>query len=75
MQRRMFGSDTWNNGRIAGIRGVDISAQVGTVPQLNLHNTRVPRNFERLPSSRGIGSAQSRRARVRILPIALPILH
>jgi hypothetical protein len=40
-----------------------------TFPQLNLHNTRVRRNPERLPSSRCIESAQSRRARVRILPI------
>ena len=39
-----------------------------TFPQLNLHNTRVRRNPERLPSSRCIESAQSRRARVRILP-------
>jgi hypothetical protein len=40
-----------------------------TLPQLNLHNTRVRRNPERLPSSRCIESAQSRRTRVRILPI------
>ncbi len=37
-------------------------------PQLNLHNTRVRRNPERLPSSRCIESAQSHRARARILP-------
>ena len=36
---------------------------------MNLHNTRVRRNPERLPSSRCIESAQSRSARVRILPI------
>ena len=36
---------------------------------MNLHNTRVRRNPERLPSSRCIESAQSRRGRVRILPI------
>ena len=38
-----------------------------TFPQLNLHNTRVRRNPERLPSSRCIESAQHR-ARARILP-------
>jgi hypothetical protein len=36
-----------------------------TFPQLNLHNTRVRRNSERLPSSRCIESAQHR-ARARI---------
>lgn len=44
-------------------------AATPTLPQLNLHNTRVRRNPERLPSSRCIESAHSRRARVRILPI------
>jgi hypothetical protein len=38
-----------------------------TFPQLNLHNTRVRRNPQRLPSSRCIESAQHR-ARARILP-------
>ena len=38
-----------------------------TLAQLNLHNTRVRRNPERLPSSRCIESAQHR-ARARILP-------
>ena len=38
-----------------------------TFPQLNLHNTRVRRNPERLPSSRCIESAQHR-AHARILP-------
>ena len=48
---------------------VSPGAATPTLPQLNLHNTRVRRNPERLPSSRCIESAQSRRARVRILPI------
>src|SRR6267142_5591398 len=39
-----------------------------TLPQLNLHNTRVRRKTERLPSSRCIESAQSHSARVRTLP-------
>jgi hypothetical protein len=38
-----------------------------TFPQLNLHNTRVRRNPERVPSSRCIESAQHR-ARTRSLP-------
>ena len=39
-----------------------------TLPQLNLHNIRVRRNPEPLPSSRCIERAQSHRAHVRILP-------
>jgi hypothetical protein len=40
-----------------------------TLPQLNLHNTRVRRKPERLPSSRCIESARTHRARACALPL------